>query len=128
MRVGLIKRAGAFLFDAIPIIFFVSLLLTWFVGDLLEPEGYDDLMVEYEEIREDYNDLIEPHRTQYDDGDITEDEYQVILDDILVDFYADTEVHTESMYMNLIMVIFHILYCITYITSLLKGKLSVVSS
>ena len=81
MRVGVLRRIGAYLLDIIPIFAVLSLLFTFFVGDLLKPEGYDDLMEEYYEITADYNDLIEPFSTQYQNEEITLEEYQSLTED-----------------------------------------------
>jgi len=96
MRVGVFKRIGSFLLDAIPLFFILSLLFTFLVGDLLKPNNYDALMSELEVIQERYNDLIEPYKTQYEDDIITEAEYTVYVDDIRNDYLDETSEHLEA--------------------------------
>ena len=93
MRVGVLRRIGAYLLDIIPIFAVLSLLFTFFVGDLLKPEGYDDLMEEYYEITADYNDLIEPFSTQYQNEEITLEEYQSLTEDDYNQYLQDSEEH-----------------------------------
>lgn len=97
MKVGAFRRIGAYLLDIVPILAILSLLFTFFVGDLLEPEGYDDLMVEYREITTDYNDEVMPFYEQYESGELTAEGYQDAIQGFTDQYYEDTEDHVKAM-------------------------------
>lgn len=126
MRVGVFKRGGAFIFDAMPIFLILSLLFSLFVGDILKPEGYDVGMEEYEVIREQYNDLIEPLTAQNEAGTLSDADYQEELDNLSSSFTEDTKTYTIMMMNFLIDSIFYYVlsYTILYYAYnvLTKGK------
>jgi hypothetical protein len=97
MKVGALRRIGSYLLDVIPIIGVLSLLFTFFVGELLEPEGYDELMVEYSNITTDYNAEILPFYEQYETGELTQDEYQEKISGYTDQYYLDTDEHVKSL-------------------------------
>lgn len=80
MRVGLFKRVWAFLLDIIPIFFIISLAFNLFAGDLLKPQNFDSVEQEYQEHMADFSDVMQPYIDQYDDGLITEEDYQIVFD------------------------------------------------
>ena len=100
MRVNATRRIISYLLDILPIFAILSLLFTFFVGDLLKPDGHDELMEEYAVITEEYNTRIDPYRTQFENEEITEEEFQAIIDPIIEEFNEETVVHTESMLLN----------------------------
>jgi uncharacterized RDD family membrane protein YckC len=97
MRVGLFRRIASFLLDAVPILVTLSLLFSLFVGDLLKEDGYDDLIVEYQSIVDDYNATIDPYLQQFENDEITEDEYLALIQDDYDQFIEDTNIHTQAM-------------------------------
>ena len=97
MKVNATRRIFSYLVDILPILALLSVLFNFFVGDLLKPENHDVLMEEYTTITEEYNDLVEPYRLQFDNGELTEEEYQTIIDPIIEEFNEDTREHTTSM-------------------------------
>lgn len=97
MKVGALRRIGSYLLDIIPIFAVLSLLFTFFVGELLEPEGYDDLMVEYREITTDYNDQVLPFYEQFENGELTQDEYQDAISDYTDQYLIDSDEHVKAM-------------------------------
>ena len=93
MRVSALRRIGAYLLDIIPIFAILSLLFTFFIGDLLKPEGYDVLMEEYYEITANYNDTVAPFSTQYENEEITLEEYKSLTSDDYEQYLLDSEEH-----------------------------------
>jgi hypothetical protein len=121
MRVSVFKRIGSYLLDAIPILVILSLLFSFLVEDIIKPEGYDALMEEYTEINEHYNTLIDPYLLQYENGDITEDEYSDILDNHMLYYNHDVEEHTIAMINYFRDTVFFYLVAFTLIYYLLNG-------
>ena len=113
MRVGILRRIGAYLLDLVPIIAILSLLFQFLVGDMLKPDNYDNLLVEYNQITANYNDLADDYQTRYDAGEITEDEfndsYQVLVDG----HTADTVEHTEAILLFYSRILVYYLIAIT---------------
>lgn len=97
MKVGVLRRIGSYLLDIIPIFAVLSLLFTFFIGDLLEPENYDNLIVEHSEITADYRAEILPFFEQYESGVISQDAYQAAIADDTDQYYLDTEEHVQAM-------------------------------
>ncbi len=97
MKVGALRRIGSYLLDIIPIFALLSLLFTFFVGDLLEPEGYDELLVEYREITTNYNEQVLPFYEQFENGELTQDEYQVEISDYTDQYLLDSDEHVKVM-------------------------------
>jgi uncharacterized membrane protein len=87
MRVGLFRRIGSYVLDAIPIFFLLSLLFTLFIGEILKPDNYDVLYDEYQVINEEYTERIGVFETQYENGEITEDEFYEIYNNHM-DYFA----------------------------------------
>jgi hypothetical protein len=86
MRVGGFKRATSYLVDAMPIIMILTLLFNWFVGDLLKPEGYDQAQQEYAELQDYYYSFLDPYEEQYENGEITIEEYREEYDNVMAYF------------------------------------------
>ena len=97
MRVGVFRRAVSFLVDLLPIFAVLSLLFTLFVGEMLKTDDYDAFMEEYNSITEEYNDLVAPYRTQYDEGEITLEEYEEIINPIIEEYNEETLPHVRAM-------------------------------
>lgn len=90
MRVGVFRRLGSFLFDAMPIILLLSVLFSLFVGDLLKPDDYDNIYAEYQDLREQYLGSLEQ---AYLNEEITLVEYQEQYNEIYPEFQEATEEH-----------------------------------
>ncbi len=97
MRVGLFRRIGAYLLDLVPIIAILSLLFQFVVGDMLKPDNYDDLIVEYNQITIDYNEQAAAYQSKYDAGEMTEDEFNDSYEVLIEGHTADTEMHIETI-------------------------------
>jgi hypothetical protein len=97
MRVSAFRRIVSYLLDILPIFAVLSLLFTFVVGDILKPENHDVLMEEYQQITAEYGDVVDPYRLQFEAGELTEEEYQAILDPIIEDYNEDTREHITSM-------------------------------
>lgn len=92
MRVGLFKRSASFILDIMPIIMIVMLLQQWFIGDIIKNSidtNYDQLEVEYFDLLEQRDAEIEPYFQQYEDGDITLEEFETLRDPINNAFLED---------------------------------------
>jgi hypothetical protein len=107
MRVGLFRRTGAFLFDAMPIAVIVSLLFTLWIGDIIKPSGYDEMYAEYLDIRDDYfGDLDQ----MYLDEELSLEDYQEQYDALLPQFQAETEDHYAQIVIYMIrVVVYHLI-------------------
>jgi hypothetical protein len=97
MRVTAFRRIVSYLLDILPIFAVLSLLFTFIVGDILKPENHDALMAEYQQITDEYGDMVDPYRLQFEEGELTEEEYQAILDPIIEDYNEETREHITSM-------------------------------
>lgn len=115
MKVGALRRSGAYLLDMVPILAILSLLFSLFVGDLLKPENYDVLMDDLVVINDRYNEIVAPYQTQYENEELTIDEYNAIVDPLIEDYNAET---TEHMSASLLYLFRTILYYITSSTML----------
>ncbi len=96
MRVKLFPRIASYLLDIIPILFTLSLLFSLFVGDMLKPENYDNLMTEYREISDEYTDVIQGYKDQLDAGSLSQDEYDTTVNGLVEDYQDDIEEHTVA--------------------------------
>ncbi len=97
MRVGVLRRIGSYLLDAIPIFATLSLLFSFFVGDLIEPEGHDELVAEFQEITEKYNTMLEPYFEEYEAGTLSEEDYNDIVENHRQYYELETRDHTYGM-------------------------------
>ncbi len=88
MRVTLWRRLFSFVLDAFPIAAIIALLFSWFVGDLLKPNDYDNLYAQYIEIREEYFADLEQ---RYLDEELTYEEYRERYDSLMPSFQRATE-------------------------------------
>ncbi|MCF7925852.1 MAG: RDD family protein [Candidatus Izimaplasma sp.] len=102
MSVGLFRRIGSFVLDALPIFLLVSIAFSTFVGDLLKADGYDELMAEYQTYNEQYYTAIEPYQEQLDNNEITENEYLALVEDDYNTFVNNTTEHREAITMYFI--------------------------
>lgn len=93
MRPGLFRRLAAFLLDAMPIILILSLLLGFFVGDLIKSEypNYDHKVAIYQENMDQYYATLDDYKDQYDEEEITFEEYEVISSNLQADFTSNNE-------------------------------------
>jgi hypothetical protein len=107
MRVGLFRRIGSFLLDAIPIFFLLSLLFTLFIGQIIKPDGYDEMYAEYQEINEEYTQRIGVFEEQYEDGEITEEEFLAEYDNHMQYFALNTREHVQEIFRYFINTIFY---------------------
>jgi uncharacterized RDD family membrane protein YckC len=92
MRVGLFKRSASFLLDIMPIIMIVMLLQQWFIAGIIKNSidpNYNQLEVEYFELLEQRDAEIEPYYQQYEDGDITVEQFEAFRDPINNAFLED---------------------------------------
>jgi hypothetical protein len=92
MRVGLFKRSASFILDIMPIIMIVMLLQQWFIGGIIKTSidpNYDQLEVEYFELLEERDAEIEPYYQQYEDGEITVEQFESFRDPINNAFLED---------------------------------------
>jgi hypothetical protein len=120
MRVGLFRRSASFLADAMPIFIIISILFSLTLRDALKPEGFDAAYDDYQEQSEIYfGDLNE----QFENGDITQEEYLEQYDEILPAFEEEiAEYNVLFFQYSVRIVLFHllsfiILYLIyTYVT------------
>lgn len=107
MRVGFLRRAGAFFIDAIPIIMILSLLLSFFVGDLLKNqfENFDEISDQYSANVEEYYATLETYNTDLANGVITQTEFDTLfasLDEQFNTDNVDAQSVILSYYMNVI--------------------------
>ena len=98
MRIGLFRRIASYLMDAIPIIFVLSILFSLFVGNLLQPDNYDDIKAEYEQNQEVYFDTLEGYYDQFDEGLITEEQLQTKEELLLEAFLSDNSDLEDVIY------------------------------
>lgn len=107
MRVGLFRRSASFLADAMPIFIIISILFSLTLRDTLKPEGFDAAYDDYQEQSEIYfGDLNE----QYENGDITLDEYTEAYNEILPAFEEEiAEYNVLFFQYSVRIVLFHLL-------------------
>lgn len=92
MRVGLFKRSASFILDIMPIIMIVMLLQQWFIAGMLENQidpNYADLEAEYNRLIEERNAEIEPYYQQFEDGELTVEEFEALRNPINDAFLQD---------------------------------------
>lgn len=104
MRVGLFRRIGSFIVDAMPIFVILSLLFQFFVGDVLKQDNYDAMYAEYESLRVQYFGDIEE---QYANDEITLDEYQLEFNEINPQFQDASEEQYAVLFEYMIRVIMY---------------------
>ena len=121
MRVGLFRRIGSYVLDAIPIFFLLSLLFTLFIGEILKPDNYDVLYEEYQAINEDYTERIGVYETQFENGEITEEEFYEQYDNHMEYFALNTREHVQEIFRYLINTIFYYLVSFNLIYFLYSG-------
>lgn len=97
MKVGVLRRIGSYLLDVLPIFAILSLLFTFFIGDLLQPEGYDELLVEYNEITVSYNEEVSPFYEQFENGELTKDQYEAEVSVLTEQYLVDSDEHIRAM-------------------------------
>jgi len=103
MRIGLFRRSASYLIDIIPIITVITLLLSWFVGDMIKLSIHEDfyrLETMYNENLEKYNEITDPYYEQYENGDITYDEYVEIVTPIQDDFIHNHTYIFQIVFIN----------------------------
>jgi len=108
MRVGFFRRAGAFFIDTIPIIMLLSLLLSFFVSDLLKDqfENFDQISDEYSVNVDEYYATLETYSSDLDNEIITQAEYDVLFADLDEQFNTDNldaQSVILSYYMNVLL-------------------------
>jgi uncharacterized RDD family membrane protein YckC len=92
MHVGLYRRIASYLIDILPIIMLVLAMQSWFVGDMLKTQidpNYDQLEVEYLEKIDERNALIDPYYTQFQNDEMSEEDFLVIRDEINNEFLEE---------------------------------------
>lgn len=97
MKVGVFRRIGSYLLDILPIFAILSLLFTFFIGDLLEPEGYDTLILEYTEITTSYNEQVLPYFKEFQNGELTKEGYDDAISGLTNQYMIDSDVHVKAM-------------------------------
>ena len=126
MRVGALRRIGSYLLDLVPIIAILMLLFQFLVGDMLKPDNYDDMLVDYNEITAYYNDLAADYNTQYDAGELTQDEYDALYQGLIDGHTADTLEHTDVIMLYYRMILGYYIISITMIyyvySGIMKGQ------
>ncbi|MCF7927062.1 MAG: RDD family protein [Candidatus Izimaplasma sp.] len=95
MKVGLFKRASSYLFDVMSIILVLSLFFTLFIGNMLEPEGLDQAISEYNTTYALYNKKTDRIQEEFDNDVISEEVYNTQLDQVSEDFLEDTKAASE---------------------------------
>ena len=93
MRVGFFKRAFSFFFDAMPIIFVLTLIFQFLVGDMLKPDDYDQIAEEYNELQGEYLDEVEGYLAQFEDGEIDQTLYDNLVSNAFRNFNQKTMEH-----------------------------------
>ncbi|AIO18256.1 RDD family protein [Candidatus Izimaplasma bacterium HR1] len=121
MRVGSLRRIGAYLLDLIPIIAILMLLFQFLVGDILKPDNYDNLLVEYNQITADYNELAAGYNTQFDAGELTEEEYDVLYDGLVTGHTTDTEEHAAAIMQYYQMILGYYIISVTLLYYVYSG-------
>lgn len=99
MKVGAWKRVGSTLIDIMPIIALLSILFNLFVGDLLKPEEYETTIEEHNEITEYYQGFFDGYQAQFDDGELTQEEYDAEIANLML-FYNNATVEHNLVAMN----------------------------
>ncbi len=128
MRVGFFRRLAAFLVDAMPIILTLSLLLTFFVGDLLKSHypNYDEDFIIYQENMDDYYETLNIYGDQLDLEEVTLTEYETLTTTLREDFNTDNQDYTEMIlayYLNVALYFFVSFSILNYFYHLIfKGQ------
>lgn len=94
MKIGVFKRIASYLLDIVPIITLVYALHLLFVGTLLQnavDPNYSDVESEYFDLVDERNVAVDGYYTQFDNGEITEDEYFELRADLQTEFFEDNE-------------------------------------
>jgi len=94
MKIGVFKRIASYLLDIVPIITLFYALHALFVGGLLQTAvdpNYSDIESEYFELVDERNVTIEGYLDQFDNGEITEDEYFELRTDLQTVFFEENE-------------------------------------
>ena len=128
MRVGFFRRLAAFLVDAMPIILTLSLLLTFFVGDLLKSHypNYDEDFIIYQENMDDYYETLNIYGDQLDLEEVALTEYETLTTTLREDFNTDNQDYTEMIlayYLNVALYFFVSFSILNYFYHLIfKGQ------
>ena len=97
MRVGLFRRIGSFIIDALPVIATLSLCFSLFVGGLIKPDNYDEHMEAYKAKVAAFNAEALPYHNQLVAEEITQDEYNTIVGPIEESYEFDGEETSEQI-------------------------------
>ncbi len=98
MRVGFFRRVGSYLLDLLPILGVLSLLSQFLLGGLLQPDNYDAMMDEYNDITASYNELFGDYQTQLQNDEITQTEYELLYNTLVEDYNAETQEHVQVFF------------------------------
>lgn len=129
MRVGVFRRIGSYLIDAIPVFLIVTTLLSWFIGDIIKNniENYTEYQVLYAEALEGYNTTSEQNRTDLDNNIISEDEFNELQISLQTTFLEDNQEYIEvvvyqywTTVLLYIIISFNVIYFVYML--LLKGN------
>ncbi len=124
MRVGAFRRISSFLFDLILMFGVTSILFTLFVGELLKPDGYEQASTEYREITEYYSGFSEENQARYDNGEITQEEYEETADNIYQYWLLNTRDQNAiifTYYFNVVMFFVFSVNIMNYVYNLILG-------
>ncbi len=78
MRAGVFSRIASFLLDAMPIFLILSLLVSWFVGDLIKDQfdNYEEQSAVYQENMDIYYETLDDYDAQLEAVEITQQEHE----------------------------------------------------
>lgn len=128
MNPGFIRRASAFFIDTMPIILILSLLLSLFVGDLLESRfpNFDEVTAEYQINVDAYYLELDGLLTQYEAEAITKEAYDLQIIELRDQFALDNKELESVILSNYLNVLFYFVFSyaiISYIYNLVtKGQ------
>lgn len=112
MRVGVFRRIGSFIIDALPVIATLSLCFSLFVGGLLKPINYDEHMAAYRAKTEAFAEEALPYHEQLVAEEITQDQYNTLVQPIEASYEFDGEETTEQIQTYLTYITRSIIYYI----------------
>lgn len=127
MKIGVLKRIASYLLDIVPIITLFYALHLLFVGTLLQnavDPNYAEIETEYFELVEERNKTMEVFLNQFNDGEITEDQYYELRSDLQAKFFEENEqvVTVITQYWLYSFLYFAILVNVAYFAYMVKLK------
>jgi hypothetical protein len=127
MKIGVSKRIASYLLDIMPIITLFYALHTLFIGTVLQnavDPNYSVIESEYFELIEERNTAIDAFRTQFNNEEITEDEYFELSADLQDEFFEENKevITTITQYWLFSFLYFAVLINITYFAYMLGFK------